>query len=99
MTETHPLYFTVYCLDAPNAAKRRDATTHAHRQYMKAYHDKVFMGGPLMSDDGQTRIGSIMTLAMDTRNEVDTFMAQEPYHLAGVFETVLIRRMACFVRP
>lgn len=97
--DARPVYFHVYCLDAPGAAAIRAANASAHRDYIQAHKHLIYVGGPLMADEDETRVGSYMMLKMASREEVQAFLANEPYSKAGVFETISIRKAYCAVHP
>ena len=43
------------------------------------------------TDDGETRIGSLMVMDFPDRQHAVDFITDEPYHRAGLFESVTIR--------
>ena len=44
------------------------------------------MAGPVLSDDGQTMIGSTFVIEFETLNEAKTWATEDPYAKAGLFE-------------
>ena len=83
--------FCVMCLDKPDSEALRLANREAHLRYVRG-HENVSLGGPLFSDDGETMIGSLLVLNMDTRRAAEAFVENDPYHQAGLFERVEITR-------
>ena len=79
------MLFAIRCLDRNDGADLREATGAAHSAYMKARMAAIVFGGPLMADDGKTRIGTLIVVDMATRVDVDAFLAHEPYKRAGLF--------------
>ncbi|MET9384207.1 YciI family protein [Streptomyces sp. NPDC002928] len=82
----------VYCKDKPDGLALRKATRATHLEYMIAAKEKIIFGGPLLSGTGDS-VGSVFALRVDTRAEVDAFLAAEPYCLAGLFEEVQVHAM------
>ena len=91
--------FVVHCLDAPNMQDKRAALAEAHRRYVTEHRARIFVGGPLLDDAGTRRVGSLIVLKAATRAEAQAFMAAEPYHANGVFESVVIRAFQCVTQP
>lgn len=89
--------FQIFCVDDPGKRGLRQETRAEHLRYMIAHRDRILFGGPLKSEDGLRSIGSAFVLDHGTREEVDRFLAAEPYSAAGLFETVLIHPIAVMV--
>ena len=51
------------------------------------------LGGGLLAEDGETRIGSVLMLNVPNREAAEAFSANEPFRKAGLFRTVKIARM------
>lgn len=85
------MLFTVYCVDKPGATELRKATREAHLAYLADF-DVVF-GGPLLTDDGDAMIGTLVVAEFADRAAAETFAANDPYALAGLFERVEIRAL------
>lgn len=83
--------FVVYCLDKPNSMELRLATREAHLAHAKAHNDSIRLGGPLLTDDGEGMVGSLLILDMPDKAAVEAFVRDDPYFQAGLFEAVLIR--------
>ena len=85
--------FAVICLDRPGTKALRARTRLEHMEYINRYRPKMVMGGALLEDEGETRVGMILAIDLPDRQAVDTFMRDEPYNKAGIFETVVIRKI------
>lgn len=84
--------FMIYCLDKPGHAHVRADNRAAHLDYLKSkYMDRVIAGGPLLTDDGNGMIGSLLLMDFKDRAEADAFVADDPYGKAGLFASVSIR--------
>lgn len=84
--------YVIICTDKPNSLDLRLANRSAHLEYAKGWADRMVMGGPFLSEDGNAMLGSMLVLAVDDRSEAEAFAANDPYALAGLFENVVIRR-------
>lgn len=51
----------------------------------------MHIGGPLENDEGGI-VGTILIVNVEDRAEAQAFTDNEPFHKAGVFETVMVRR-------
>lgn len=89
--------FHIYCLDDPGKQGLRLKTRPEHLKYMIGHKDNILFGGPIKAEEGGPTVGSAFALDFETRAEVDRFLANEPYYLAGLFETVMVREIAVMV--
>lgn len=94
MTNTYLLH----CLDAPGKADVREANREAHAAYMRAHADHIVMGGPLLGADGSTRIGITAVLRFDDSEALATFVENEPYRKAGLFDRTTLHPMQIVMR-
>jgi uncharacterized protein YciI len=81
--------FVVYCKDKPGALDTRMATRPTHLDYLNAA-GLVKAAGPLLSDEGNP-IGSLLIVEAEDRAAVQTFLDNDPYTLAGIFESAEIQ--------
>jgi uncharacterized protein YciI len=77
-------------MDKPDGFSLRRRTRASHLEYMIRQKALVLFGGPIVSDANEP-IGSLMILDLDSRAEVDSFLAAEPYNISGLFESVFVR--------
>ncbi|MBY0431789.1 MAG: YciI family protein [Rhodospirillales bacterium] len=83
--------YVVYCVDKPNHLPVRLANRDAHLAHARANLDRILIAGPMLTEDGTGMVGSMFVFTMDSREEVERHMAEDPYVKAGLFESVLIR--------
>jgi len=89
------MLFSVFTLDNPDAADKRKAVHSAHVAHLKnakTFGVTITVGGPLVSDDGATSIGSLMVLDASDRASAEKFNRADPFHQSGVWGKVEIRR-------
>jgi uncharacterized protein YciI len=87
--------FVVHALDRPGALPVRLAHYDAHKGFLSdtsAHGVGIVMSGPLMSDDGETMIGSLFLVAAPDRAHVEAFNRADPFHAAGIWQQVTITR-------
>ncbi len=83
------MLFVLYCRDKPDSLELRLATRAAHLEFAKA-DGRVQMAGPMLSDDGETMLGSLFVVAAEDLAAARAFNANDPYTLAGLWQSVAI---------
>lgn len=83
--------YCVMCIDKPDSGALRQENRPAHLEYVVS-QNYVKMGGPLVGDDGETMIGSLLLLDVDNRAAAQAFVDNDPYHKAGLFERIEVQR-------
>jgi uncharacterized protein YciI len=83
-----PLY-AIICKDKPGALETRLATRPVHLDYLHASKG-VKQAGALLDDDGNP-IGSIIVVEADDKAAAQAQADNDPFTLAGVFESVEVR--------
>ncbi|MGB6351742.1 MAG: YciI family protein [Pseudolabrys sp.] len=89
------MLFSVFTLDNPDTVDKRKAVHAAHVAHLKSAKDfgvTITVGGPLVSDDGGSAIGSLMVLEAHDRAAAEKFNRADPFHRNGVWGKVEIRR-------
>ncbi len=82
--------FMVHCKDKPGHLQTRLDNRAAHLEYWRARLDKVVIGGPILTEDRQSMVGSLFVADIADRAELDALLAADPYVKAGLFESVTI---------
>ena len=93
------MLFVIHMIDRPDAADLRAEVVEAHREFVGGHLDAMYLGGPLVADDGTTAIGSMIVMDFSDRAAAVDFIADEPYNRAGLFESVTIRAFHPVVTP
>lgn len=83
------MLFFVFHTDRPDAGDLRARTREAHLEYLGGFDVRV--GGPTLSDDGETMNGTVLILDAPDRAAADAFVAGDPYVQAGVFDQTVVR--------
>ncbi len=86
------MLFALYCLDRPGHEQVRLDNRSAHLAFLATHEANLVAAGPLQTDDGNARVGSLLIMDFENRAVAEAFAAGDPYATAGLFETVTIRR-------
>ncbi len=89
--------WAIMCFDRPGQAELRARTRPRHIEYLARFKDRIVFCGPQVSDDNQAMTGSLFLFEAATRAEAEAFSKGDPYAEAGLFESVLIRRVRKFM--
>lgn len=78
--------FLVNARDKAGSSELRLANRQDHLQWASEYSHQIAMAGPVLSDDGETMIGSTFVIEFDSLNEAHAWAADDPYAKAGLFD-------------
>ena len=81
----------VMCFDKPGNMDLRKETRPAHLAWLGDADIGLVHGGPILADDGETPMGSLIIAEFETLAAARAFFAEDPYTKAGVFEHVMIQ--------
>lgn len=90
------MLFMIHCVDKPEHGEMRARLRPDNLAYIRGQIDKVASAGPLVTDDGNAIVGSLLIMDFPNRSEAEAFVAEDPFNKAGLFETVTVtawRRM------
>lgn len=86
----------VICQDSPDAQTLRKTHLQAHLSYIETIIEHVKVAGPLCQSDSaideKTPDGSLFIYATDNIAEARQLFANDPYALAGVYESFTFNR-------
>lgn len=85
------MLYMFHCTDKAGAAEIRGANRAAHLEYLEANAARLSAAGPLLSDDGQGMVGSLLIVECADAAEAQAFADNDPYAKAGLFQSVVIR--------
>ena len=83
------MLYMVLCKDSPKSAQLRASTRPEHLNYLDSF--KIRFAGPFTSDTTEEMIGSLIILEANSLAEAKQFATNDPYNLAGLFESVEIK--------
>lgn len=84
--------FMIETFDKPAHHDLRLDVRTAHLAYLDANVDRLIACGAKLSDDGECAHGGLYLLAVESREEAEHFIHQDPFHAAGLFKEVMITR-------
>ncbi len=84
------MLFAIITADRPGMLETRLKTRPEHLDYLKTLGERLIFAGPFL-DDKEKPNGSLVVMEADSPHEAEAFAANDPYTLAGLFETVQIR--------
>ena len=86
------MLYAFICTDKPGEGLTlRQQNRDKHVAYLKSLGDKMRTAGPFMNEDGSEPRGSLVIVEADSMDEAKEIAANDPYAIAGVFESVDIR--------
>jgi len=79
------MIYIFHLLDKPDAAALRQRVRPEHKIYLAAMADQIAFAGPMLADDGQTMVGSLLAIDFESRTAAEAWLASEPFNLAGLY--------------
>lgn len=90
------MLFLVYRKDKPGKLHVRLENYARHLEYLAPYAEKITLGGPTLGAGSGTgdehMTGSFLILDAADWDEVEAFVANDPFTKAGLFSTTIIER-------
>ena len=81
--------FVVHALDKSDTGPAiRAENRPAHLEWARALGDRLKVGGPLLSDDGEQMIGSLLIIEYDSLDALKAHLETDPYAIGGLFQCV-----------
>jgi uncharacterized protein len=71
--------------DKPDSAALRTRVRPEHKAYLAQVAERIAFAGPLISDDGQAMLGSLLVIDFIDRAAALAWLAQEPFTRAGLY--------------
>jgi uncharacterized protein YciI len=81
---------TFICVDKPGQLDLRLKVRPQHLEWLEKSGVAVTYAGPLLTDDGQTPIGSLIIADFESVAAARTFQKTDPYEKAGLFGQVTV---------
>jgi len=89
--------FVVRAYDGAGKLPKRMEVRPRHLEGMDRIREHVVCAGGLLDDEGLMK-GSLLVMEFESREELDAYLAQEPYVLEHVWEKIEIERMNVVIR-
>lgn len=88
------MHYVIHAYDHADstALDRRMAVRPAHLDYVRQLKEKgqFILGGALLNPDGQM-IGSMLLLNMETEDQLNEYMKNDPYIVQGVWDKIDVK--------
>jgi uncharacterized protein YciI len=82
------------CFDRSGSTNIRSQSLQAHRKYVEENASIIVSSGPLLDGDGTTRCGQLFVLEIPDHLQASAFIDADPFTVAGLFDTVIVRQFA-----
>lgn len=79
-------------LDGPDGAAIRTELRADHESYLENNANSVIVRGPLLDDEGENGIGSVLLLDIPDMDAARAFMENEPFYRAGCYTNITFHR-------
>jgi uncharacterized protein YciI len=77
--------YILHLVDKPDSSELRLRMRPAHKLYLAAVAERIAFAGPLLAEDGQTMLGSLLAIDFVSREAALAWLAEEPFTQAGVY--------------
>ena len=84
--------YLIYAIDHPDKHDLREAEREAHRKYLAKAGEKLLASGALLDDNDEKITGGVTLLDVETRQEAQQFVKDDPYSKAGIRKEIQILR-------
>jgi uncharacterized protein len=88
------MIFVFVLMDRAGAADLRVRVRPEHKAYLAQVADRIAFAGPLVADDGETMIGSLIAIDFDSRAAATAWLRDEPFARAGLYASVQVQAFA-----
>ena len=83
--------YALLCFDRPDSAAMRDQHRAAHLEFLQKNSKRIVFGGPLKNTPEGASTGALIVVDCASRKDAEEFIAGDPFHQAGVYESVVVR--------
>ena len=83
------MLYVLICEDKPDSEALRKSVRPQHLDHLQGFD--VRFAGPMLADNEETMIGSIIVIDAADKSSAESFAASDPYNQAGLFANVTIR--------
>ena len=79
-------------LDVPNGMEIRKTNREAHEGFLNEHGNSVMCRGPMLTDDGESSVGSVILLDVPDMATARAMMDVEPFFKAGCYDKITLHR-------
>ena len=84
------MQFVIHYTDRKQSGDIRQRLRTEHLEYRRGFLPKLLLAGPILAEDGETFVGSLIIVESTSRQEAEDIARGDPYVSAGLFETITI---------
>ena len=84
--------FVIKAYDGEGKLDKRMEVRPRHFEGMEKMKEHILCAGGMLDDDGKM-IGSLLVMEFENREQVDEYLANEPYVVEHVWERIEVERM------
>jgi len=84
------MHYAIINHDKPNSLELRMSTRETNLDNLRAAGDKRMIAGPILAEDGETPIGSVVIIEAESLDAARAFAAADPYAEAGLFSSSVV---------
>jgi hypothetical protein len=84
------MQFAILNHDKPGSVDLRMKTRETHLAYLRGVGSRLMTAGPILAEDGQTPIGSLLIVDAEDMAAARKFADDDPYARAGLFSSSVI---------
>lgn len=84
------MLFVFMLMDKSGSSEVRQRIRPAHKAYLSQMEDRIAFAGPLVADDGQTMVGSLLAIDFPDREAAMAWLFDEPFVQAGLFSSTAV---------
>lgn len=84
------MIFVFFLVDRPDGQALRAQVRPEHKAYLGAVADRIAFAGPLVADDGQSMVGSLLAIEFPSRAAAHAWLADEPFTRAGLYASTTV---------
>ena len=89
--------FVIRAYDGEGMLDKRMEVRPRHLEGMEKMRDHVICAGGLLDEEGRMK-GSLLVVEFESREDVDAYLAQEPYVIEQVWEKIEVERINVVIR-
>jgi len=86
------MQFVIHAHDKTDGVTRRTPLREAHHDYLNRHPHLFIARGPLLDDDGEQMIGSLIMLDVANKAAAEAFWANLPFNRGSVYEWATVER-------
>ena len=83
------MQFLIKAYDGPNMLEKRMEVRPRHLEGMSRLNEHIICAGGLLDEEGKMK-GSALIMNFDSRAELDTYLAAEPYVIEKVWQKIKV---------